>query len=388
MPSNDDHGWLQTKTLKTRFGDFEFRGGYPVGDSVRRLLDQLTFNRAVEVYLTQLMRVSAIGLRQGTKAFGAVTPQHLIIWEDLMDAKAVVLTANAETVYGIAHLDLKADGPTVVEAAPKMLGFMHDALQRYVVDIGPLGPDKGEGGKYLVVPPGYDGPTPEGYFLARSPTYSVFLAVRGFQVDGSTAPAVALMNQTRIYALADADNPPPMQFLSGSHQPIDTLFPDTDRYFDLLAMLVDEEPAELFDPVERFQMQAVGIVKGQPFAPDDSARALLGEAARAGGAMARAITYGPPAAYFYPDRRWQSAALELGHTFERDGIPQIDARNTVYYMGAGNSPAMMDKNVGRGSQYLWTFRDASGEFLDGARTYRLHIPAGIPCDELLVGRGL
>src|SRR5215475_5897893 len=104
---------------------------------------------------------------------------------------------RTETVYAIGNLNLKADGPTVVEAPAKMLGFLQDGTQRYLMDIGPLGPDKGAGGKFLILPPGYDGEVPEGYFVSKSPTYSVLFAMRGFQVDNSTDEAVALMKQTK-----------------------------------------------------------------------------------------------------------------------------------------------------------------------------------------------
>lgn len=378
--STEPHGWLNTETLKTRFGEFQFKGGYPVGDTAERLFEAQKLNRAIEVYLTQMMAVSEIATRQGLRAFGAKTPQQVVIWEDLMDAGTVLLTANTETVYAIAHLDLKTDGPTVVEAPPKMLGFLQDGVQRYVADIGPLGPDKGQGGKFLVLPPGYQGEEPKGYFVARSPTYSLTFAVRGFQENGSTAPAVALMKQIRIYPLAKAGAAPTMQFLNGSHQKIDSLFPDNDRFFDLLALLVEEEPTESFGPLERFQMQAIGIEKGKPFKPDAKTRALLAEAARVGGAMARANTFASQAAdvFYYPDRKWQGILPGNDYTFAREGVPQVDARNNLYYMAAGNSPAMMAKNVGQGSQYLWTYRDAAGEWLDGAQSYRLRVPANPP----------
>ena len=190
-----------------------------------------------------------------------------------------------------AHLDLKTDGPTVIEAPPHMLGFIQDGLQRYLADVGPLGADKGKGGKFLVLPPGFSGNVPEGYFVARSPTYSVTFAVRGFQVEGKTDQAVALMKQIKIYPLAKASSPPPMEFMNGSRRNIDTVFPDNLRFFELLAMLVDEEPLESFGPLERFQMQAIGIEKGKPFNPDEKTKALLSDAARLGGAMARANTY-------------------------------------------------------------------------------------------------
>ena len=372
-------GWLNNGTLRSPYGTFEFKNGYPVGDAATRLLDMQKLNRAVEVYTTQMMRVSEIAVREGMRTFGSRTPQQVVIWENLMDAKTVLLTANTETVYALSHLDLKTDGPTVIEAPPRMLGFVQDGFQRYLADIGPLGPDKGAGGKFLVLPPGYTESVPEGYFVSRSPTYSALFAVRGFQVDNKTDQAVALMKQIKVYPLAKASAPPPMQFMNGSNQNINTVFPDTLRYFELLAMLVNEEPAELFDPLERWQMQAIGIEKGKPFSPDEKTKGLLSEAARIGGAIARANTYADPATvYYYPNRKWQQMQGGLTYTFARDGAPQIDVRNNVYYMAAGNSPAMMDKNVGQGSQYLWTYRDASGEFLDGGKTYKLHVLPNIP----------
>jgi hypothetical protein len=170
-----------------------------------------------------------------------------------------------------------------------------------------------------------------------------------------------------------------MEFLNGSRQDINTVFPDNLHFFELLAQLVDEEPLDVFGPLERFQMQAIGIEKGKPFKPDDKTKALLSEAARVGGAMARANTYASPSAgTYYPDRKWQGIPDGMAYTFTRDGAPQIDARDNVYYMAAGNSPAMMAKNVGQGSQYLWTYRDAGGDFLDCGQNYKLHILPNIP----------
>src|SRR5262245_9009727 len=131
----DHHGWLGTETIKTRFGEFQFKGGYPTPATADALLDQLTFNRAIEVYLTQLPAVSIIETRRGVRDFGATLSNQVVIWETLMDAETLVLTANTETVYGTGFLDLKAEGPTVVEAPPKMLGAAMDPLQRFLVDI-------------------------------------------------------------------------------------------------------------------------------------------------------------------------------------------------------------------------------------------------------------
>jgi hypothetical protein len=337
-----------------------------------------TFNRATEVYLTQVMRVSATAWREGMRAFGSVKPQQVVIWEDLADPKTLLLTSNAETVYALTHLALQSDGPTVVEAPPNMLGFLMDGLQRYLTDIGPMGKDQGKGGKYLVLPPGFRGDVPDGYFVVQSPTYSVNLSVRGFQVNGKTDQAVGLMKQIKVYPLAKVLAPSPMEFMNGSGHDIDTVFPDNFRFFELLAMLVNEEPAELFDPLERSMMQAIGIEKGKAFNPDARVKALLSEAAQLGGAMARANSYASTFGRFYPDRNWQGVPTGISYTFIENGIPQVDTRNWLYYMAIGNSPAIMAKNVGVGSQYLWAYRDAVGDYLDGAKNYRLHIKPNIP----------
>ena len=306
-----------------------------------------------------------------------------------MDAETLVLTANTETVYGMGFLDLKGDGPTVVEAPPKMLGAAMDTLQRWLVDIGPLGPDKGKGGKYLFLPPGYKGEVPEGYFVVKSPTYSVSYFVRGFKVDGKTDQAVALMKQIKVYPLAKAADPPKMEFLNGSGKPIDTIHSDTITFFEMLAQLVNEEPAEVFTPLERFYMQAIGIEKGKPFNPDAKAKALLSEAARAAAAMARANSFASRDAdtYYYKDRKWQYVG-DVPYNFVKDGVLQVDRRAYVYYMALGNSPAMMAKNVGVGSYYLWTYKDAAGNFLDGAKNYKLHIPRQRARQGFLVGAGV
>jgi hypothetical protein len=326
--------------------------------------------------------VSVAAEHRGLADFGAKSFNQVIIWESLMDAETILLTANTETVYALGHMDLKGNGPMVVEAPPKMLGFAMDALQRYLVDIGPPGPDKGKGGKYLFLPPGYAGEVPEGYFVAKSPTYTVSFGVRGFKADGKTDQAVALMEQIKVYPLAQKTSPPAMEFLNGSGKAINTIHPDTFAFFEMLAQIVDDEPAEIFSPLERFQMQAIGIEKGKPFNPDAKTKAMLGEAARTGSAFARANSFASPVSdtFFYEDRKWQYVG-DVPYNFVKDGILQVDLRAYVYYMALGNSPAMMTKNVGIGSYYLWTYKDGAGQFLDGAKNYKLHIPAKVPAKD-------
>ena len=379
MTQGDHHGWINTETVKTRFGDFEFVNGYPTPTSAAALREQLVLNRAVEVFLTHLPAVGIMSQRQGLQSFGARRSNQMIIWESLMDAHTLVLTANTETVYAFGFLYLDQDGPTVVEVPPQMLGLAADALQRWLVDFGMLGPDQGQGGKYLFLPPGYNADIPDGYFVVRSPTFSVNHGVRGFLVDGKPDHAVALMKQLKIYPLSGAENPPAMEFMNGSGQAIDTIHADSLEFFEHLHRIVEEEPVDLFTPTERFYLRAIGIEKGQPFASDPVRTALLGEAARTAAAFARANCFAStdPRTYYYPGHYWQ-AVSGVPYTFLEDGVLEIDLRAFVYYMALGNSPAMTDKHVGAGSQYLWTYRDADGDYLDGANHYRLRVPASVP----------
>lgn len=142
----EKHGWLGTETIKTRFGEFEFKGGYPTPQTAAALREQLLFNRAVEVYLPQVPSVAMFEAIDGFKKFGAKSMNHLIIWEQLMDAQTLLLTANTETVYAMSWLDLK-DGPMVIEAPPQVLGASDDMRMKFLTDIGLAGPDKGKGGK-------------------------------------------------------------------------------------------------------------------------------------------------------------------------------------------------------------------------------------------------
>ena len=123
------------------------------------------------------------------------------IYEDLMDSKSIFLTANIDSIYTITWLDLK-DGPMVVESPPNTLGMVNDFFFRYVIDLGNAGPDQGQGGKYLFLPPDYEGDVPEGYFVYRCPTFGNALFWRGFLVDGDPGPGVASIKEhTRIYPL-------------------------------------------------------------------------------------------------------------------------------------------------------------------------------------------
>ena len=308
-----------------------------------------------------------------------------------MDGATLLLTGNTETVYGLCAIDLKRDGPVVIEAPAMMLGGTSDLWQREIMGIGPTGIDKGKGGKFLLLPPDYDGPVPDGYFagqglhLWRRPGRA-WLPGRRQAGQGRRLDEDA----SRIYPLVQAANPPAMTFVNGSHQEIDTIFSDSGQFFDDLAWMIEREPHDVIPSHERFQLAAIGIEKGKPFSPDAERRKLFDEAARFASAIARTNSFASDdeARLVYPDRVWEWAFVGGSAAWDSQGYVNTDRRAGFAYIAIGMSPAMVEKHIGAGSQYLWTPRDASGAFLDGGKRYRLHIPAEHSGQELLVDRGL
>ena len=189
-----------------------------------------------------------------------------------MDSNSLFLTGNTDTVYAIAFLELDRDGPTVVEIPPGYgPGTVDDAWFRFVVDVGAPGPDRGQGGKYLILPPGYDGEVPEGYFVAQSTSFVNLVLLRGFMVDGSTqAASQKFRNGVKIYPLAQKDEPPTMEFINGSGLVFNTIHPNTFEFYEELHRVIDREPVAIIDPETRGLMAAIGIRKGKPFAPEST----------------------------------------------------------------------------------------------------------------------
>src|SRR5271154_1046288 len=167
--------------VDTRLGTLVFSDGFPDAASVDKLYDNLDFQRAVQAYLWALPPVSQAANRNAIRTLGP-TNGTVPIFERLLDSRSVFLTANDNTVYSWTWLNL-SKGPLGVEVPPKVLGAINDMWYRWVVDVGITGPDKGKGGKYLLLPPGYKGTVPEGYIVVRPPTFSNWIPWRSPRVD-------------------------------------------------------------------------------------------------------------------------------------------------------------------------------------------------------------
>jgi hypothetical protein len=365
--------------IESSIGTLKLHYGYPEADTVEKIYDNLDRSRALQAYLMAIPIVNQAGMRDSLRKFGPDN-QTDVIWEDLVDARTVELTANDNTIYNFIWIDTKK-GPLVVEVPPKVLGGVNDFWYRWVADVGITGEDHGRGGKYLILPPGYKGDVPAGYVVLRPSTFGNWLFFRAFLVEGSTRPGVALVKERlKIYPLSDAANPPEMKFVNASGVPSNFVAPGDYAFWELLDKVIQEEPTAGSDPTTLGLFASVGIVRGKPFNPDARMKKILADAANIGAVTARAIAFKirDKDAYFYPNSTWRLPFFG-GYKFESaPGVTNMDGYIQYYYFATGVTPAMEIKMVGQGSQYPWSVQDSKGNPFDGRKTYKMHMPPNVP----------
>lgn len=368
--------------VETRLGSLQFTDGFPDKATVDKLYDNLDFMRGTQAFLNTVPGASMVAIRNGLREFGPDN-RTVVLFETLMDSKSLYLTANTESVYAWGWLNLK-DGPMVVETPPNVLGVVNDFWFRHVIDFGNAGPDKGKGGKFLILPPGYKGEVPKGYIVARSPTFNNLLFWRGFLVNGDPKPAADSIKQHfRVYPLGKQASAPNMNFVNGSGKPANTIHANNFKFYEEIDQLVQDEPSSAIDMETLGLLRSIGIVKGQSFAPDARMKKILTDAVAVGNATARAITFDSriPEAFFYPNSAWCTPFIGGSHEFQQGGARLLDPRTFFYYYATINTPAMAMKRVGVGSQYAGAFKDSKGQPLDGGKNYRLRLPPNIPAKD-------
>jgi len=366
--------------VDTSIGALEFFDGVPIGNTAKTVYDNLDRMRATDVYLDNLGAVSVNAILDGFAKVGADAPNKIALFGQLLDSATLMLTANTSTLYAWSHTDLANDGPTVIEVPPGMLGFLDDSWQRFVGNIGVTGPDKGKGGKYLVLPPGYTGNVPDGYFLLKPPTNRNFLFLRGSIEDGLKPAVENIKGGLKIYPLKNAANPVPTEFINLSGKAFNTIFPSDLGYFEILDAIIQREPIDAIGPEIRGEIAAIGIVKGKKFEPDERMKKLLTEAGTLGSATARVITTYPriDGVQIYPDSTWIRGFADKNTSFEADGTMSPSARALFYFNAGGVTPAMAVTKPAAGADYAMASLDADKKPFDGSKVYRLHLPPNVP----------
>ena len=377
--------------METSIGTLKFLDGAPLPQTAATVYDYLDRARGVDAFLKGMPGASVQGLIKGARSQGAVECYQVLLTEELMDSQSLYLTGNTSTLYVVPNLDLKRDGPTVLEAPAGMLGAFNDAWFRYVQDVGPAGPDKGKGGKYLILPPGYEGDVPEGYFVVRPQTYDVWVFMRASIADGLDAAAKLVKDNLRIYPLEMKDNPPQMEFINGSGKAFNTIHANDYTFYEHLNEVIQKEPLDMLDPETRGLFASIGMEKGKPFAPDDRMKAILTDAVAIANAAARSIVWYPrvdgtmKGIEIYPDTHsaWLMGFLDKNVFFTgKDGkTMNSDARVMFHYPYTAVTPAMAVTRAGVGSDYGIAYVDSEKQPLDGSKTYKVHIPANPPAKD-------
>jgi hypothetical protein len=362
------------------------RGGYVPDGDLAGLYDELDFQRACQVYVwaTPAVGMEAISSGLADAGLPASSLGTIGIFEHFLDAKTVVATGNGQSIYAIGNIDLSSTGPVVVRAPAGIIGFFMTGWQQPLEDVGLLGPDKGQGGPYLLVPPGFGGDIPAGFFELRPDTMLVNWCFRGFVQDGRPDAAVESLKGMQVHRLGE--EPAPMAFTDMSGKPV-TMIPlrenlDGLGYFEHLARFIDREPVREQDKQFLGMARTLGIAKGRPFAPDERMTAILTRAARTGHAMVAAIAFDDRdgTRQRWPGQsRWEEVVTTTGTMdyVEPDHV-DIDGRAALYYQAAGASKSINLTTVGAGSKYAGLFKDSSGSPLNGSSTYRLRIPPEVP----------
>ena len=406
--------------VESRLGRLEFDDGAPSEATAELLYDHLYFMRGVEAFLGALPGASLAAMRRGFQSAG-VEDNSFTFFPDLMDSASLFLTANCDTVYFWGFIDL-SDGPMVLDipalGPPSgLLGTIDDMWFRWITDFGLPGPDRAQGGRYLLVGPGYDGPLPDsGFHVFHARTTRVTALGRGFMVDNDPrVPVEAIRNGVRLSRyvpgaqgtaigtflagrapLGAAPAVPEGRFVELSGAAFNTIYPRDFEYWELVNELVQQEPPGSGDPELLGLLAAVGIVHGKPFKPDARMRKILEDAVVVGNATARTVSFAPRAeedVAYYPGSQWFNRLFAGGYQFldpppqvtaegvvpsPSDGARKLNPRTWFFYIATGVTPAMCMYLTGVGSQYLCAARGGDGEYLDGSRNYRLTLPPDIP----------
>ncbi|TIV27476.1 MAG: DUF1254 domain-containing protein, partial [Mesorhizobium sp.] len=248
-------------------------------------------------------------------------------------------------------------------------------------DVGPAGVDKGKGGKYLVLPPGYSEQIPEGYIPLRSDTNMAYALLRSNVGSGSevdVAKAVAYAKQIKLHPLSQAASPPQTTFVDAVETIYDSTIPYDVRFFESLDRFVQREPWLDRDKAMIDHLRSVGIEQGKPFKPGPETKKVLGQAASEARTLMEQRYEALFTPSFYEGSQWalpvpHDLSEGLSDLFSKPGVYPVDNRGTFFSFAFSSI-----KHLGSGQFYLVTIRDKNGKALDGGKTYRLTVPANAP----------
>jgi hypothetical protein len=367
------------ETIESRIGKLEFThdfvNGYPSKESVRKLHDEMDFQRATQAYLWALPLVAFQQWQNvHERQFGAADGD-LVLYQDYADKRGL-LTANATTPYMLSFIDLSRTGPVVVEMpAGDVRGAMHTMWQIEITSME-------RPGKYLFVPPGAALPKPDGYIVSRSDTNSMFFGIRLLTRD--EAEAKKLLESIRVYPYKPGAAAPdrPGRLIPVNGRQWQGWQPRGMAYWEVLAEAINRNPVHERDRFFIAMLKPLAIEKGKPFKPDARQKKLLTDAALVGEAMAKANDFQKRTerAHYADGRQWHVATVSTWDQ-RADNYDMLDERAAWFYEAVTNDKGMQSDTPGRGQIYLGTYKDKAGNWLDGGKSYRLRVPANPPAKD-------
>jgi len=354
--------------------------------SADELVERTIERRAVEAVNWGMPAVNFDRMLQAMIDAGGSINQ-IVYWPRLQNWKNQTLTPNPDVIYVMPFFSTKEAGPMVLEIPAanggSITGTIMDSWQSAFEDVGPAGLDKGKGGKYLILPPGYAAAVPEGYFALPSKTYQGYALLRSILKSGSESDlvqAIAYAKEIKLYPLSQAANPPPAAFLNADDVVFDATIPYDIRFFQSLDRFVQYEPWLDRDKAMIDVLRSVGIEQGKPFTPDAKREELLTRTASEAHAWLDAkferlfIPYNTGNHWSVPIAQ---DFIETQATFwEKPGIYAVDGRGAYFQLGFSTV-----KHLGQGQFYLFTIHDGDGKPLDGSANYRLSVPANAPAKQ-------
>jgi len=346
---------------------------------------QIAYQRGIEAMNWAMPAVSMLSMRdKGNFSLGG--GYNSVYWiSKPPTALAETVTANNQTPYAAVYINTK-EGPVVLEIPPAsertaIFGSAIDIWQVPVADIGPAGMDQGKGGKYLFLPPGYDGEIPEGYLNVTSDLYDVFVALRLIPLGGASyGEAAEYAMNINAYPLSQADNPPKGNYLdtAGSHVP--TLPVYDLSFFKQIAKLLNDEPLLERDKVMGGMLASIGIEKGKPFAPKGKVKQALEKAAKDGFAYLEYMFETPGYSHeiYWPDHQWLSIKQpsKEGFVYDEGEYLLLDERGSLFHW-----VTFIPRHLGKATAYVLGIRDAEGELLSGKQNYKFNVPADVPAKD-------
>jgi hypothetical protein len=373
-----------TSTNSSESGSgYEFVGGYPTEATIKKAYDDADLTRAIQAYKFFYPTVSGEGLVKGNDSIKIIPNKSF----GTLDTKPgqVGFTLNSDTPYGPIPIDL-SDGPMIIDI-PKgpLIVVAMDVNQRWVADMGIPGPDAGNGGKHLLLPPAYKGNVPStGYYVWKSSSNNLTVGIRSLPVGGDVKAAIERIKTVKVYPLNKAADWKEPAWLNLTDKPQNTTpaaWENNIKYWENLNDVIQREP--VYEGYRNYygELAVLGIKKGQPFKPDARLRTILEKAAKIANAQMRVQSFADRRSdrIVWKDRQWEWVALRFEDgDFNTPDYVDLDGRETWFYQAIGASPSMFRRKEGSGSLYWLGLKDAAGKYVDGGKTYKLTVPTPVP----------